>query len=74
MMYQKLTLCAVLIAVGETFMPCIALLPLHGQSMTILNLPHSCWRKSHEDKAVRGSSVISRVSGDYGAVSGAASM
>lgn len=39
-------------------MPYIALLLRHGQSMIILDLPHSCWRESHEEKAADGEHTI----------------
>ena len=58
MMSQSLTSSAALIAVGETFMPCIALLLMHGQFMIILGLPHSCWRESREEKAADGEHTV----------------
>lgn len=43
---------------GSLSQPYIAHLPMDGRSMIILDLPHSCWRESHEDKAADGERTV----------------
>ncbi len=47
-----------LIEARETFILCIAHLPMDGQSMIILDHPLNCWSESHEDKATDGEYTI----------------